>query len=724
MLHRSSQALLCSALVSLGPFGSLHAQDTTTATLAPITIKSGEPKPDGSYLARGSNTATKTGTPLIEIPQSISVITQEQLRQQGAHTLNQALRYTSGVAVESRGAVASRLDQFTIRGFSATSLLDGLRVFGSRDALPQIDAYRLEQVDVLKGPSSVMFGQGGPGGVVNQVSKRPQAERLNEVELQAGNFKYKRANVDFTGALDEDERWLYRLTGAAYKANGQVAHTKEERYFIAPALTWNIDPDTQLTLLANLQHDPHMGSYGSMPGLRTVFEASDGIRLDPDFYDGDVNFEKSDRKHHSVAYEFEKKFNEHITIRSKARYLHSEGVYRSVYSNGFRAGSERILNRNKGGTNAKMDSYALDNHAVFTVDTGRVWHTVLAGVDFAKLKTGTLNSSWDATLPLDVLRPDYYQDHGDLNWVSYGTGHQYQTGVYLQDQMQFEKLSILAGGRYDWSRNMSSARSLSTGVDTSSATRAKAFTGRLGAIYNFDNGLAPYINFSQSFEPQSGTDRDDKPFDPLRGEQYEIGMKFQPPGTSSLYSMALFDIRRKNLLTAIPNCVGSKCQEQTGEIRTQGIELEARGQVTEQLNLIANYSLITNEYTKDNASVSRPSLVGMAQAGIPKHQASLWVHYQLPHDTMLAGLGVAAGLRYRGSSFGDTQEGFKVPGTTLVDMAVDYDLAHVHPQLKGAQIAVNVSNLFNRRNVSSCSSQSWCWYGYQRSVQASLRYRW
>lgn len=723
MLHRSSQALLCSALgLLLSPLSSAYAQDTTT--LAPITIKSGESESDGSYLAKDSSTATKTGTPIIEIPQSISVITEEQLRQQGAHTLNQALRYTAGVTPESRGAVASRLDQFTVRGFGATTLLDGMRVFGSRDALPQVDTYRLEQVDVLKGPSSVMFGQGGPGGVVNQVTKRPRAERLNELELQAGNFNYKRVNGDFTGAFDEEQRWLYRLTGSAYQSDGQVSHTKEERYFIAPALTWKIDPDTELSVFAHLQHDPHMGSYGSMPALRTVFEAQDGIRLAPDFYDGDANFEKSDRKNHSIAYEFEKRFNDSITFRSKARYLHSEGVYRSVYSNGFAPGSDRLLNRSKGGTNAEMDSYVLDNHAVFSVDTGSLQHTILAGVDFAKLKTGTLNSSWDRTLPLDVFNPDYYQDHGDLNWISYSKGHQYQTGVYLQDQIQFKNLSILAGGRYDWSRNLSSSRSLSTGVESSSATRAKAFTGRLGAIYNFENGLAPYVNFSQSFEPQSGTDRNDKPFDPLRGQQYEIGLKFQPPGTSALYSMALFDIRRKNLLTAIPNCVGAKCQEQSGEVRTQGIELEARGQVTEHINLIANYSLITNEYTKDNATATRPSLVGMAQAGIPKHQASLWVRYQMPNNSMLAGLGVAAGVRYRGTSFGDSQEGFKVPAATLVDMALDYDLARLSPQLKGAQIAVNASNLFNRRNIASCSSETWCWYGYQRSVQASLRYRW
>src|SRR5690606_15792705 len=205
-------------------------------------------------------------------------------------TLNQVLRYTSGIAPETRGATATRLDQFTVRGFSATTFLDGLRIFGSRDALPQIDAYRLQQVDVLKGPSSVMFGQGGPGGIVNQVSKRPTADARREVELQVGNFDYRRANFDFSGPTDESGRFLYRLVGSGYLSDGQIDETKERRYFISPSFTWQPSKHTRLTLLANLQRDPDMGSYGSLPRVRTLLDAPDGYRLGAAFYDGDAGF--------------------------------------------------------------------------------------------------------------------------------------------------------------------------------------------------------------------------------------------------------------------------------------------------------------------------------------------------------------------------------------------------------------------------------------------------
>lgn len=192
-------------LTTAATFAAL-AQDAVPV-LNTVTIQGGGSAfdPTVGYLAQETVTATKTDTPVVEITQSISTVTQDQIRETGATTLNQALRYTSGVKPESRGPVATPVDQFTVRGFGASSLLDGLRVFGSRDALPQVDSYRLERIDVLKGPSSVMFGQGGPGGIVNQISKRPLTERLNEVEVQAGKFDYRRTNVDFSGPLDENK---------------------------------------------------------------------------------------------------------------------------------------------------------------------------------------------------------------------------------------------------------------------------------------------------------------------------------------------------------------------------------------------------------------------------------------------------------------------------------------------------------------------------------------
>ncbi len=708
---------------------SASSASAATPILAPVTVLGNGSAfdPTVGYVARESVTATKTDTPIIEIPQSISVITQDQMREQGANTLNQILRYSAGVAPETRGSAATRLDQFNVRGFAAASFLDGMRVFGSRDALPQVDAYRLERVDVLKGPSSVMFGQGGPGGIVNQISKRPLTERLNEVEVQAGNFDYRRTNFDFSGPLDEDKTFLYRLTGSAYRSDGQIDHTKERRYFVAPSFTWQPNSDTRLTLLTNFQRDPHMGSYGGVPAIRSIFDAPDGRKLKPGFYDGDAGFEKSDRKHHSVGYQFEHRFNDTMTVRSNARYLHAEGIYRSVYTNssgtGYLDPDATLLNRSKGGTNVKMDVYTLDNHLQAKFNTGALQHTALFGVDFAHLDSDTRASQFNAAPPLDVFNPDYHQNIGPLTWLSQTNQRQYQTGLYAQDQIKIDKLSILMGGRYDWSRTMSDATSLVTGAKTHTPQRAEAFTGRVGMIYNFDNGIAPYVSYSESFEPQSGTDRNGRPFDPTEGEQYEVGVKYQPAGTTALFSAAAFDTRRKNLLTSIPGCVGAGCQEQTGELRTQGFEFEARAEPLRGLSVIGNYSYIDNQYTKDNASPTRPSLKGKTPYGVPTHQASAWARYQLQSGP-LAGLGLGAGVRYLGTSAGSEQNTFKVPAATLVDAVIDYDLGRATPALKGVNVALNVSNLFDKEYLASCYSESWCWYGYQRSVRASLRYRW
>ena len=707
-----------------------QAQEVDTPILAPVTVMSNGSAfdPTVGYVAEQSVTATKTDTRIMEIPQSVSVITQDQIQEQGATTLNQVLRYTAGVAPETRGSAATRLDQFTMRGFQASTFLDSLRVFGSRDALPQVDPYRLERVDVLKGPSSVMFGQGGPGGIVNQISKRPLSERLREVELQVGNFDYRRANFDFSGPVSSNDSLLYRVTGSGYMSDGQIDHTKERRYFIAPALTWK-NADTRITLLANLQRDPHMGSYGGVPALRTVFKAPDGRQLKPGFYDGDKDFEKSDRRHASIGYQAEHRFNETLTIRSNARYLHAEGIYRTVYASqgntttGYLDPGLTLLNRSMGGTNVKMDSYAIDNHAQARFKTGFLEHTVLAGFDFAHLDSDTRSSAFTPAPPLNVFNPDYHQDVGDLTWQSQANQRQYQTGVYAQNQIKIDRLSIVLGGRYDWSRTNGDSTSLINGVRTTSSSRAEAFTGRGGLIYNFDNGIAPYFSYSQSFEPQSGSDRNGSPFDPLEGEQYEVGVKYQPVGTNALFTAAVFDIRRKNLLTSIPGCVGANCQEQTGEVKTQGFELEARGEVLRGLSIIGNYSYIDNVYTKDNATATRPSLKGKSVYGVPAHQASAWTRYQMQSGP-LAGLGVAAGVRYLGTSQGGSMNNFRVPAVTLVDAAIDYDMGRANSALKGMNVALNVSNLFDKTYVASCFSDVSCWYGYQRSIKASLRYRW
>jgi len=704
-----------------------------TVSLAPVVVQGeGETGTGQTYgvVSRVAATGTKTDTPLLETPQSISVITQDQIAQQGANTLNQVLRYTPGVAVETRGATATRLDQFTIRGFAATTYLDGLRVFGGRDALPQVDAYRLERVDVLKGPSSVVYGQGGPGGVVNQISKRPVDGQVNELGVEFGTDSLLRGMADVGGRLDDEGKLLYRVVASGYKADGQLDYTKERRYYISPSFTWQPSGDTRLTVLTHFQRDPDMGAYGSLPAMGTVYELPDGSRFSRSFYDGDKGFERSDRKHYSLGYDFEHRFNDTFKARQNFRYTHADAQYRSIYNSAWAdPGTYRYLTRGMIGTDVEFDALTLDNNLQADFTTGAFAHKVLLGFDYQHIKTDTLSASrWGtADFNLDTWNPNYDAGYTLPPFTSDQTQKQYQAGLYLQDQIKVGRLSVLLGGRYDWARTSTDTTNLTSGARTHSPQRAQAFTARAGLLYLFDNGVAPYFSYSESFEPQNGTGWNNQPFDPVEGEQYEVGVKYEPAGSRMLLTAALFDLRRKNLTTTDPDpshiCGSGRCNIQAGEVRTRGLELEAKAEPIDGLSVIASYTWLNNAYTKDNPNSAGVSLKGTHPTGVPKHQASAWVRYQL-QEGPLAGLGVGAGVRYLGETWGDSANTFRVPGATLFDLGLDYDLGRHQPALKGWQVSLNVANVFDKRYVASCIDENWCWYGYDRTVKAAVRYRW
>ncbi|MGE8589018.1 MAG: TonB-dependent siderophore receptor, partial [Alcaligenes sp.] len=370
----------------------------------------------------------------------------------------------------------------------------------------------------------------------------------------------------------------------------------------------------------------------------------------------------------------------------------------------------------------------IDNNLQARFNTGSFGHTALLGFDYQHVKTDTL-AGYGSAPPLYVLNPDNHQRIASPAFSTDATSTQYQAGLYFQDQIKIDRLSVLLGGRYDWSRTVGETTTIATGRVAPSSLNAEKFTGRLGVIYNFDNGVAPYFSYSESFEPQSGTGWQNTPFKPIEGNQYEVGIKYQPPGSATLLSFAAFDIRRENMTTTDPDpthicgTAGGRCSIQAGELRTQGIELEAKSEPMRGLTVMAAYSLMNNEYSKANPNLAGLNLKGKSPPGVPSQQASAWARYQL-QDGPLAGMGVGGGVRYIGSSFVNEINTMKVPSVTLVDLMLDYDLGRVSPSLKGMQVALNVQNLFDKEYIASCSGDSWCWYGYQRSVKASLRYRW
>lgn len=692
--------------------------------------------PVAGYVATRGRTGTKTDTALIETPQSISVVTKDQMTAQGAQSLNQILRYTAAVVPETRGATASRLDQMTIRGFSPATYLDGLRMPGSRDASPQKDAFDLERVEVLRGPSSVLYGQASPSGVINMVSKLPTDTPFHEIGLSYGTLHKKRTTFDLGGPIDDQGVYSYRLSGLYDDADGQVDHTQTRRQSVAGALTWRPSEDTSLTLLANYQADPKAGSYGAVPAYGSVLDSPTGRKIDVDFYDGEKNFEKSDRKYYAFGYLFEHHLDDVWTIRQNARYLRSEGVYRSIYNSSLQS-DYRTLTRSTIGTDVNLDSYTLDNQVQAHFATGPLQHTVLFGADYQNTSTDTKSGSGQGPT-LDIFEPVYGSAITPITYTANATTRAEQKGVYLQEQLKWDKWVLLAGGRYDWADSSTVSQRLATGVKTRSAVESEAFTGRLGLVYLFDNGLAPYVSYSESFEPQSGTGLGNKPFDPTEGTQYELGIKYQPPGSNSFITASIFDLRKSNVLTLDPVvtnlCNGSRCQVQSGEVQSRGFELEGKASLSDNLDITAAYAYLDSKTSKSNNTVSvtpgsgvaagpAQSAEGKAIVAIPRHTASAWVDYTL-REGDLKGFGVGGGVRYVASTWGDEANSFKVPSYTLFDAAVHYDIPGLYSPLDSLRLALNVTNLADKEYIASCSGYGWCWYGAQRTVQASATYRW
>lgn len=695
------------------------AQETTQSNedameLAPLVVKGVQEKSDGPVegpFATQSATATKTDTPIIETPQSISVISSDDMSARGARSLAQALRYSTGVTTESRGAVVSRYDMLTLRGFQINqNYLDGMQLqYNGWYASPQVAPEMVERVEILKGPASVLYGSSPPGGLINLVSKRPEDTASGEISASVGTNNLYEGMIDATGPLDEKGEFSYRFIGLGRTADGQAKTTEVERELIAPSLTWRPTSSTSLTFLTHYQQDPKSGAYGAVPALGSVLTNPLG-QLEPDFYDGDVNWEEFDRTQWSAGYILEHEFDEVFTFRQNLRYLETKVDYKSIYSTGLQA-DNRTLNRASIYSDEDSSSYAIDNQLQARFGTGAVKHTVLAGLDRWDMNSDVA-VGYGAAPTLDIFNPDYNQGAPVIPPFSDLDLDQTQTGIYLQEQAKIGGLTVLLGARQDWYKRNDYNR-LS---GTSSSLDQDNLSLRAGLLYRFENGIAPYISYAESFEPQSGSDFFGNPFKPTTGDQIEGGVKFLSSDESTMLTAAVFEITKQNVTTADTAHPGFSIQ--TGEIRSRGFELEGHLRPLDGLTLAAFYTWLDVEYTKDNSG-----LVGNTPTWVADQTASLWAEYALPSN-MVDGLTVGGGVRYVGETYIDPANTGTTDPYTLFDAMIEYDLGAVSPQLAGNSVTLNGTNLADKRHVAGCYAQYWCWFGEERTVTLTLTHRW
>ena len=741
---RATLFLSVSMLVLSGVSGHAQQRDVT---LPQIDVQGAAAEADRSegpvtgYVADQTRSATKTATPLTEIPQSISIVTSDQMKVQGAQTVGQALRYTPGVVADpSGGNDSQRYDFQNIRGlpYVGRHYLDGMKAtFGTGNiAMPSFDTFMLERVEVLRGPGSVLFGQNDPGGLINMISKRPTATPFGEITLSLGNHGHRQATLDTSGKLNEDGSLLYRLGILGRMADNQVDFVESERFLIAPSFTWRPSADTSLTILTHYQRDPKGGYYGSFPELGTLREAPFG-KIRRSFNPGEPGFDHFSRTQYGLGYVFDHRFNDVWSVRQNLRYLDSKADVRAVSANMLIPPT--MLNRSSLAAHGHTRSLTIDNQLQAEFDAGAVKHTLLFGLDYLKADWQQFQGLGAFGVPpIDVLNPQYGSpvpvpdSHPAAMVLSQGNYKQSQLGLYAQDQMKFGGFTLTGGVRYDWAKTQNDRDSslfhpLIGLIDTSVHDKTKdgSFSGRVGLNYQFDNGLAPYVSYSTSFIPVLGIGGGAKSFVPLEGEQTEIGIKYQPLGSKHFVGVALFDIKQKNALTPDPDpmsiCVGlagpGPCQIQTGEMRSRGLEIEGKLSLSDNASLIASYTYLDTTITRSNG----PDL-GKRPVNTPAHMAALWADYRFTEGA-LSGLGLGAGVRYFGRTYADTLNTTTVPSYTLVDAALWYDLGALSRQLKGYSLKLNVSNLLDETYVS-CSATDFCNYGLGRTVVGSVSYRW
>ncbi|MBS7443647.1 ferrichrome porin FhuA [Enterobacter sp. 120016] len=710
-------------------------EETITVTAAPAAQESAW-GPAATIAARQSATGTKTDTPIQKVPQSISVVTAEEMALHQPRSVKEALSYTPGVAVGTRGA-SNTYDYLIIRGFAAdgqtqNNYLDGMKMQGNfyNDAV--IDPYMLERAEILRGPVSVLYGKSSPGGLLNMVSKRPTTEPLKEIQFKVGTDSLFQTGFDFSDAIDDDGVYSYRLTGVARSNNSQQEGKGEQRYAIAPSFSWRPDDKTTFTFLSYFQNEPETGYYGWLPKEGTVDPLPNGDRLPTNFNEGAKNNTYS-RNQKMVGYSVDHEFNDTFTVRQNLRYAQNKTSQNSVY--GYGMCSDPLYSSNPASSpcasvpqsqwgHTLTRQYVIDNEKLenFTVDTqlqskfatGSLDHTLLTGVDFMRMRNDI--DSWfgyaGSVAPSDI----YNLDRSDFDFGSHPgpsgayqvLNKQKQTGVYAQDQIEWDKVLVTLGGRYDWADQESYNRV----TNTTSKRDDTQFTWRGGVNYLFDNGVTPYFSYSESFEPASQSDAQGKLFAPSKGKQYEAGVKYVPNDRPIVVTGALYQLTKTNNLMADP--AGSFFSVQGGEIRARGVEVEAKAALSASVNLVGSYTYTDAEYTTDT------TYKGNTPAQVPKHMASLWGDYTL-FDGALSGLTLGTGVRYTGSSYGDPANSFKVGSYTVVDALVRYDLARVG--MAGSNVALHVNNLFDREYVASCFNTYGCFWGAERQVVATATFR-
>lgn len=661
------------------------------------------------YVARDSASATKTSTPVAETPQSVSVITRGAMTDRAVQTVADSLLYSSNVNGQRYGN-DPRSDYFTIRGFAADLYLDGLRVPQIANQTGgyagfRVEPYFLNRVEVLRGPSSALFGQTNVGGVVNMISKDPKDVAGGELYTRFGSYNQKEIGFDATGPIGTDSGLSYRLEGVLRDSDAMNDFGKNDRVAISPTVKWSPDEDTSLTVYGAYMKDDAGQVPSLIPAAGSVYANRLGLTIPRNFSDGDPSLAIYDKETAYVGYRFEHAFSDDLVLRQNFRYSYLDVNYQNLFGNGL-AANQRTLSRLVYNAQPTLNAAALDTNLEYKFDTGPVSHTLLGGVDLQW--QNLVNDTGSRAGPtLDLFNPVYNIGVTPATLTTRLDQTQRQVGIYLQDQIEIGGFRLTAGGRQDYVDNDSDSTALSSGITTQYRRNHSAFTGRVGAAYVFDNGIIPYAVYSTSFAPVLTLAAD--PLKPTTGELKEVGVKYAPEGEDFSLTLSGFEATQQNVVNRIAGIY-----YQTDEVRVRGIEVEANATLWDRVNLTAAASWQDPEVTRSETATQ----VGKMPYTVPKQQQSLFVSYDVPMPDAWDGkLTLGVGARHVGKTAGDTANSFFVPGYTLVDAFARYEHDRYSFQLNGY-------NLGDKTYVAGCNTTTQCYYGQGLTVVGTVSVKW
>ncbi|WP_312146367.1 MULTISPECIES: TonB-dependent siderophore receptor [Stutzerimonas stutzeri subgroup] len=693
-------ALTCPAVVSANdeppaePLALEEMQVTASAERADGPVQ--------GYRATRSASATRTDTAIHETPQSISVVPAQVVEDIGATRLEDALDYAGGVE-RGNNFGGQGLTEFLVRGFSTQEFYrNGFAVNRGYPNMP--DASTLERIEVLRGPASMLYGRGDPGGTFNIVSKQPQAERRTVLGSQVNTDGLRRGTLDTTGALDESAAFTYRLNLVAEGSDSFRDHVESERYNIAPVLRWQLSDDTALILEGDYLHNRHPMDRGL---TRYPNQAGD---LSRDRFLGEESAGKLTNQNATTQLRLEHQLDSQWMLRGGIQYLDGSLDGGAVENNGL-AADGRMVGRNYSERWLNWNDLAVQANLEGHFDAAGLAHTLLLGVEFDDFNYDSqIDRSGGATsdFPIDLYDPVYGQPLPALTrTTTYDDENLKSYAFFLQDQIALtERLTAQVGARLERFEQHYENKLTPAG---SWDQAHNAVSPRFGLIYGLTEELAVYANTSRSFKPNRGADRSSQAFAPEKGIAHEVGIKYELPEHDLSVTAALFHITKENVLTSDP--VDSNYQIAAGEARSRGFDISVAGNITPQWRVIGGYAYVDAEVT-ESSSASIPA--GTRLANVPRHSFNLLDTYEFAEGP-LAGLGVGMGIKYVGDRKGGaTSTAFDMDAYTTVDLLAYY------PLTERVRLNLNLNNLFDEEYEERAWGNIWAYPGAPRALQAGI----